>query len=278
MNGDRLMTGVDRREAVVMICRFCGVEGTGEAFNLWVKPTFTDWDKLLPGDIICDDCAFWFDEASEVLTARTGKDKLQRMRNYSHFVLNGEWTPLSKGDKAQMQAFLCADVFPELAVIAESGQKHIVFRATRNPVGSSAGWVQFEEHSLWVDPPQLRALIERVEELYVTFSKTEIETGNYQSHRILKFGVRRWMEADGAIKPLRGSPLLALALFLAQRSEDDAGGTTESGGGAAAANVAGAGQRPEIEVPDEHLDAVRGSDTQRSVHEQSGEIRQLSLF
>jgi hypothetical protein len=29
--------------------------------------------------------------------------------------------------------------FPELAAIAESGQKHIIFRAPRNPAGQASG-------------------------------------------------------------------------------------------------------------------------------------------
>lgn len=51
-------------------CRICGKNGIGQLFDDWVKPTFTDWDKLQPGEIICNDCLFWFDESSEVLTKR----------------------------------------------------------------------------------------------------------------------------------------------------------------------------------------------------------------
>lgn len=122
-----------------MICRFCGKPGKGEDFQKWVKPTFTNHDKLLPGEIVCNDCLFWFEESSQELADRTDKDKPQRMRNYSHFIVGGEWHPLSKGDKAGMIELLTSVPFPELAAIAESGQKHIVFRATRNVPGSAAG-------------------------------------------------------------------------------------------------------------------------------------------
>jgi hypothetical protein len=33
-------------------CRFCGSEGEGELFTDWVKPTFTDHDKLKPGETV----------------------------------------------------------------------------------------------------------------------------------------------------------------------------------------------------------------------------------
>lgn len=260
------------------ICRFCGADSAGITFNTWVKPTFTDWDKLLPGQIACASCLFWFDEASAELAAATGKDKPQRMRNYSHFIVNGRWIPLSKGSKAQMMALLCDTPFPELAAIADSGQKHIVFRATRNAQGGAVGWVQFEEQRLWVDPPVFRTLVEQVEALYVTFSKTEIETGHYLPQRILKFGMEAWYAQEQQIKVWRGKPLFALALFLAQRSDDDNRGTSAAGSDAPVADMAGDGDGLQEQIPTHDLDAIRGRGAQRGLHEQSGQIRQLSLF
>lgn len=200
-------------------CRFCGNESTGEAFSTWVKPTFTDFDKLQTGEIVCHDCLFFFNEASTELAARMGKDKPQKMRNYSHFIVKGEWVPLSKGNKAEMRALLLGDTFPELAAIADSGQKHIVFRATRNPIGSKAGWVQFEEQRIYLVPDDLRKLLDPIEALYETFSKGEIESGEYAGYRILKFGLERWQQFEGQIKPWRGNPIFALALFLAQKKD-----------------------------------------------------------
>jgi hypothetical protein len=75
---------------------------TLSSFDDWVKESFTDWDKLLPGDSICSDCLFWFDESSETLMQRVGKDRPQKMRNYSHFIVNGDWIPCSKADKARV--------------------------------------------------------------------------------------------------------------------------------------------------------------------------------
>jgi hypothetical protein len=261
-----------------MNCRFCGAEtAEGIPFDQWVKPTFTDWDKLLPGDCICADCQFWFDESSAALAERVGKDKPQRMRNYSHFVLNGAWIPLTKGDKAQMVGLLLGESFPELAAIAVSGQKHIVFRAVRNPPGGSAGWAQFEEQRMWVDSAALRSLLDTAQALYAGFSKSEIESGQYQPHRILQFGIERWQLLEARVKSQRGSLLFQLALFLAQRSDDDSG-IEAAGDGTPAGNLArdtGGLQEP---LPDEHLGAVRKPNPQRGLHQQPGEIRQLALF
>ena len=238
-------------------CRFCGAHGQGEAFERWVRPTFTDHDKLLPGEIVCDDCLFWFQESSESLARTVGKwwatgdealaanpDRVkkflkakkrqpepgelfsvgekggwyipQRMRNYSQFIVGEQWRPLSKGQKAEMSALLTAVPFPELAVVAESGQKHIVFRGRRNPVGSVAGWVQMEEDTIWVDPGKLRDLLEVVEALMVGFGIGQIESGEYYQKLIMEFGFAKWHALEQKVKPYRGWQLLRLAIFLGQ--------------------------------------------------------------
>jgi len=201
------------------ICgKICGKDGPGVAFNDWVKDTFTNYDFLHPGNVICDECLFWFDQHSAELQRRLGKDKPQKMQNYSHFIKNGEWFPLSKADKKRMAELLITRPFPELAAIAMSGQKHIAFRARRNVAGQNSGWVQFEEIPIYVVPSELLALLLVIEELYTMFSKEEIGSGTYSYARIMKFGVNRWLELDKSIQLKRGTALFDLALFLAQRS------------------------------------------------------------
>lgn len=220
------------------VCRFCGREAEGVAFEAWVKPTFTDHDKLLSGEVVCEACLFWFDEASVALAERLGRDRPQRMRNYSHFILEGQWLPLSKGDKPQMRALLTSAPFPELAVIADSGQKHLVFRALRNAPGSVSGWVQFEDWRVFVQPDQLKAYLTVLDALYEHFSKEEIASGRYSAHRIQLAGMARFLDLEQQARRWRGSPLFALALFLTQRSEAD-GRTETDGGDAADGDLAG---------------------------------------
>lgn len=203
------------------ICRICGSVGTGQSFDDWVRDTFTNYDLLHPGEIICEDCQFWFVQKSVDLQQRMGKDKPQKMQNYSHFVIGGDWFPVSKGDKSLMTRLLLTPPFPCLAAIATSGQKHIAFRARRNLSDQAAGWVQFEEAAIWVDPKYLAVLLQTIESLYAVFSKDEIGSGNYFSHRIMIFGMDRWYELEQRIKPVRQTGLFQLALFLAQRSDDE---------------------------------------------------------
>lgn len=199
--------------ASVGLCRTCGLSGAGATFSEWVKPTFTDWDKLAEGSIICHACQFCFTDQNRDLAQRVGKPDAQRMRNYSHFVVAGEWTPLSKGAKVRMLELLMAS--PEVAIIAESGQKHIIFR-------SRLGWWQVEERSHRPFPARLAAALKPVEVLYNGgFSKTEIESGRYSQGRVLAFGVRQWNDNEALIRRLRGGPDFSLALFLVQKGETD---------------------------------------------------------
>lgn len=258
------------------ICRFCQKSSDGQDFWDWVKPTFTDHDKLSPGDIVCDDCLFWFDEANAELATKMDKDKPQRMRNYSHFILNGEWIPLSKGNKTKMTSLLLGNPFPELAAIAESGQKHIVFRATRNAPGSKAGWVQFEEQSLWIEPEQLRNLLEIIQALMVEFSKGEIETAQYKLYRIINFGLEQWRILEQELKPSRGSLIFNLALFLAQKPEEESDGRKSSR--LTGNNLEGDQQRVQKSVSPDDMETVRGYGEGECVYQQPGQIHQLTLF
>jgi len=195
-------------------CRTCGDNGIGLPFDTWVKDTFTNFDCLFPGDIVCHACLFGFDEGSELLRQRVGKDKPQRMRNYSHFVADGAWQPVSKGNKRYMRDLLMQE--PELAVIADSGQKHILFRAR-------PGFWQFEEQKLTPCPHLLSTqLLPAIEILYnAGASKSEIETGHYAQKSLSKIGITIWRKQEQELRKHRGGLPFCLAIFLAQKDDDD---------------------------------------------------------
>ena len=258
------------------ICRICGEVGHGIPFDDWVRPTFTDHDKLQFGEIICHRCRWLFEERSELLARRVGKDRPQRMRNYSHFVVDGRWIPLSKGDKVRMKDLLLGEPFPELACIAESGQKHILFRAKWNQPGATEGYIQFEEQQLGVIPNILRGVIDKVERLYTIFNKTEIGSGDYSQYRIREFGLAEWQGLETLIRLIRHSVTFKLALFLAQKGDADDGATRQSGG-VVADSLAGGAVGLQAEVH-EHLGAIREQHPGGSVHQQFGKVRQLTMF
>jgi len=256
------------------LCYLCGGEMT--AGKPAVLPqTFMDYDRVRcpESDYICDACWFSMAEQSLELARLVGKDRPQRMRNYSHFVVDGVWVPLSKGDKRGMYSLLQQS--PELAVIALSGQKHIVFKA-------QPGRWQMEEQPLLPDPERLAWLMERVEALYNGgFAKSEIESGNYSTRRIMAYGVDPWAALEAEVQGARGSALFELAMFLCQKMEEDNGQTEDSVSvcgdcvGAVAGNVGGL-QAP---LRQSDLGPVPGAARRRGADDQQpGPVRQLTLF
>jgi len=240
-------------------CRICGKQKNGQSFDKWTKPTFTDHDK----------CLFWFDERSEQLARLVGKKKPQRMRNYSHFIVDGVWIPISKADKPRMRELLQHQ--PEKAIIAISGQKHIAFRA-------QPGWWQIEEQTVQPFPKLLEQLLQWVEALYTTFNKSEIENGQYGQHRILKFGLVKWQEIEKQIAPWRNTVQLELALFLAQKETKKDDRATPKAGGDTNDYLAGGKRQSQKPVSNDNLDTVRGSDQECGLYQQPEQVHQLTLL
>lgn len=254
-------------------CRVCGAGSAGQDFAAWVKPTFTDHDKLQAGEIICPACQFAFAEASIELQARVGKAIPQRMRNYSHIIAGGTWYPLSKGAKAAMRR-LILEAHPALIVLADSGQKHLVFRAVPNDPVSTLLRIQFEEQAVLVARDTLARLVATMTTLLTAFSKTEIASGNYAGHRILSYGLAAFRRSESILREYRGSGPFAVALYLAQKEDSDGGTRLDDSTGDLA------GVEPGLQEPlsNEYLAAVRGPGTQRGVHDEPQSVRQLALF
>ena len=262
-------------------CRLCGAEGAGIPFDAWAKPTFTNRDLLRPGAIVCAACQFAAADDSTLLQARTNKDKPQRMRNYSHFVVGGAWLPLHKGQKAQMLAALRQS--PAVAVVAVSGQKHLLFRAR-------VGWWQVEESAARPDLARLEHCLTHVQALYRIFSKEEIGAQTYAPHRMAQYaqvyGLPSLLAAQVALKPHRGALAFDLALFLAQKQEDDTDddrlervpAAVPHGAASADPALARAGQRLQEQVRAQHLGAVGEQHQERGLHGDSQQVLQQSLW
>jgi len=242
----------------------------GKGLEADFSDKFMDYDKLSSGSgWVCDACLFCISEKSERLASMVGKDKPQRMRNYSHFVLGGEWIPLSKSDKRRMLGILLS--VPEVAVISNSGQKHLIAR-------SQAGRWQFEEQKMVPDTVALGELVGLVEDLYdVGFSKREILSGDYSVRRIMNVDVDWWRELDGRCNVVRGAVMFELAVFLAQKGGNDGGigSLREPGVGV----VEGHGRRLQEEIREGDMESVSDETGGRSHGDkQFPEAGQLALF
>lgn len=264
-------------------CRICGMSDVlGIPFDKWVSDAFTNHDRLCPGSVICGICQFAFAQGSTFLAQRTGRDKPQKMQNYSHIVLRGEWYPLHKGQKAEILSLLRQS--PELAAISTSGQKHVAFRAR-------PGWWQVEEQSVLPDMAALDTCLGLIGKFYAVYSKDEIATGNYSPGRTMtyaqSYGMADYLSTEAALRQWRGTPYFDLALYLAQKASDD----EPNGDGlervptgvsfrpdVADPPVERAGTRVQAEVRAQHLGTVREQHPRGGVHQQCEQVLQRSLF
>lgn len=193
------------------ICRITGEEGEGLIFNKWVRDTFNDHDKIYPGTIISNEALFCFDEASEIVQKRANKEKLQRFRTYSHLVFNGEWYCFTKANKREIFDLICKGA--EMVCLAESGQKHILFK-------HKEGMWQLEEMHVMPDIELLKHLhFYMCELLSFGFSQTEIVSGNYISSRLMKVGLELWKQNENEIKDYRDSAFFEFVSFMLYTDE-----------------------------------------------------------
>lgn len=197
------------------VCRITGKQSIGIPFKKWVKDTFTDLAYLKPGSIISNEAAFCFDEASEQVQKRTGKEKLQRFRTYSHIIKDDEWYCLTKADKQKIFELIISGA--ELVCLTDTGQKHLLFK-------HKTGMWQLDE--IYVQP-NIEKLIEMhtlmCEMMKLGFSQAEIISGKYNQQRIMKVGIADWKKHDDQLKAERGTSFMQFAswmLFIDEESKN----------------------------------------------------------
>jgi hypothetical protein len=195
------------------VCRIIGEQSTGVNFEKWVADTFNDWSYLKPGTIISNEALFTFDEQSGLLQKKTGRDKLQRFRTYSHIIYNGEWYCLTKADKPAIFDMIISGA--ELVCLTETGQKHIFFK-------HRPGFWQLDDMFIVPDISILKQIHTAMCDLMrLGFSQEEIKTGQYKSGRIALAGLDKWRELEFSIQEFRGKPLFDFAGWMLFISEPD---------------------------------------------------------
>lgn len=188
------------------VCRITGKHKTGVLWEKFVKPTFTDHASLLPGDIICNEALFCFDEASAEVQKKTGKEKLQRFRTYSHIIYNNEWFCVTKADKKSIFEMICKGA--ELVCLTDSGQKHILFK-------HKIGMWQLDELFISPDIEYLQFLHSIMTKLLdFGFTQSSIITGDYNANFIAKNGFDVWKENEDKLKEHRGVPMFDFASWM----------------------------------------------------------------
>lgn len=189
------------------ICRITGKQSFGIPFQKWVKDTFTDHAWLLPGTIISNEALFCFDEQSSFLQQKTGRERPQRFRTYSHLVdSHGAWHTFTKADKKLTYRLIVEGA--TLVCLTDSGQKHLLFKHRQ-------GMWQLDDMFIIPDIETLQFLHTRMMYmLSLGFSQTEIITGNYMQYRIMQCGLANWKKEEETLKKYRGIPIFNFTAWL----------------------------------------------------------------
>jgi len=137
-------------------CFYCSAPADN---RLILSSTFCDWWSVAQPEsrVICNGCTVSIDEKIEI----PWKEKKQKTRGYSWLVQADNRTPYTKAHKAEIYQHLINPPSPPWAfAIAESGQKHLLYRTPLNNETEPPFVVQLEMEQIVYDPQEL---IERFE-------------------------------------------------------------------------------------------------------------------
>lgn len=211
------------------LCWLCGGETEGAAWRREdaLSPSFTRVQLAAAphSAIVCEPCAYFASgDAWRQYVAAHPERGLKAghavgWRSYSHlFTPDGHETPT----RARWRALLLdPPAGPYLAVIALTGQKHLLYRGH---VADSRTWIAVlvEEDGLYF-PRDLFAQTLSVVEALLTLgcSRDEIANGQYSPGRVKPADVAQWKPlADAAAGVRRAAPaVLSLACWCAHRGE-----------------------------------------------------------
>ncbi len=188
-------------------CWLCGgdTHGRGLPLKKVIKPTFTNHDiaRCKNSESVCEACVWGLFNPS--------------LRNYSILATS---RGLEHPSKAQIRNYLINPPEPPFVMtIAVSGQKWLHIMAKIN-YSNRRFEVMYEQTPVQVFPPKFKALIELIEELYnAGFTKDEILTADYQSHKIQAFGIERFEQIEYELEFERGSRLFEMTIDLARKEE-----------------------------------------------------------
>lgn len=207
-------------------CWLCGGTIQETAWHRHHFPaTFTNVNlaRVPASQAVCQPCAYLSAGASwPAEAARLGLKSKHPIswRSYDHLfqrdLPGGHIVPSRAGWRGLL---LAPPAPPFVAVITESGQKHLLFRAAV-AYDRDRFRLQLEEDTLVVNRAACAACLAAFEALYrLGFGKQEIASGHYRQHQILAVGLAAWRAAESAFAPERQQhpELVRLAAYVARK-------------------------------------------------------------
>jgi hypothetical protein len=213
------------------LCYLCGKPATKP---LELKDSFTSHSqcRIPTSNKMCDRCHSTIaGDQKQLWYWNEGKNKWSKLwgRSLSRIyqgdkllapVIEGEkeGLPIVKNllTRVELRGFLLNPPQPPFTIaIAESGQKHILPWA-QEALNRVIFPVQFELDTVYIVYAQFTVLLGFYEQMMTLgFSKTEIDTGDYRSDRLMQ-NLEIWEPLEEVIAPMRGTRLLQLISFVGQ--------------------------------------------------------------
>lgn len=190
-------------------CWLCGgtLDGEGIHKNDAIKETFTDNDRARGSgaDYVCMSCVWCL--------------SFKQLRNYSIFATENE---LRHPSRVEMRDILLNPPMGAwLLCAAVSGQKHLCFKSKINYSNQKYSTL-LEETLVIVEKSSFSRILSIVEWLYnAGFTKEEIVSCNFPSHKIIKCGLEEFELHSKEIYKCKGSRILSLCGFVAKKEDDE---------------------------------------------------------
>lgn len=187
-------------------CKICGYD-TDKGFKSkdYIKDarfTNTDCCKAVNSDIICERCAFSMSETD--------------LRRKSFFATSEKITFLQKND-IENYIFNLDKYITQgeefIFCITRSFKKHNAFRARVNH-NTHCFFIREEDDEYMFNADELKDIYDKMNELYLYFSKDEISSADYIPLQIKKFGIDKFIEYEEKIKKYRHTKQFDLMLHI----------------------------------------------------------------
>ncbi len=218
-------------------CCLCGSIGDWQySTNELLSKYFTSRTlcKCPDSSFVCDRCNWvlkgrvwfwnaaknkWSDLPVRGITVLYSKNELLFPRLLEPRTERGKTWPVieSLALRSQIREWLLSPPEPPFTIaITESGQKYVLPWAQEG-LDRDFFPVQFELDSVWIHRAEFTDLLQHYESLMgLGFSKTEIDSGQYHSDRLMS-AISTYGQHEAIVAPFRGSRLLALVSHVAQK-------------------------------------------------------------
>jgi len=222
---------VKETEKVDGYCMVCGThikEGVPQKKSF--SGNFTNWDKLqrLDQTHVCRACYFCF--------------KQNWLRNYSFIAgerrlalyiaknipstIDDQYTIVFRrrngllDDLFNIRSLKNNIFYDNFIFCINNSRKHMIFRATIN-TNPETFIIQYGDTELLLNTKTFKKVYVSLQELYNSgFSKRELKTGGYKSHKIMRYGPKKIGEHEMILEEKRGSVVFNLMIDLLYKEKN----------------------------------------------------------